>query len=377
MASSRSPFETLPMLIVHKIVEYLEGRPRASFDADIDKHNEKKAVLTPLLSVSECWRMAALESICDNCSPTFNYASKSFEVEFPAWPASLPYLRLPKSHLIKRVVVPLHLWRTMCDGAFCEALSTVQYENLSFPCANTLVLLLSKDATDGATGAASVVDQEKVIDFAQMLLRLTPAVSAASIKVCNLNADVPSYAQLYDVLVSELYKGRVTGMEIHLAPGLSSLPFSLLGVSGLASIRHDPNFSWGPFASLAYRNARTLKTLDIRIAEETNWLDLIYGGTETPAVYDSLTSLLLVIPDTAYGTTWTAIEDGVVPFPSLEKLLVAGKYPFDDDLLFRSNGSTLQHLRIPFSALARNILGRFGVLKRSGVTQMDRIDLNE
>ncbi|KAJ2331022.1 hypothetical protein GGI00_003443, partial [Coemansia sp. RSA 2681] len=296
---------------------------------------------------------------------------------FPAWPSSFPYLRLPQSHLIKRVVVPLHLWRTMCDGAFCEALSTAQYESLLFPSANTLVLLLSKDATDGATDAALVVDQEKVIDFARTLLRLTPAVSAASIKVLNLNAGVPSYAQLYDVLVSELYKGRVTGMEIHPAPGFSSLSFSLQGVSGLTSIRHDLNFSWGPFASLAYRNARTLKTLDIRIAEETNWLDLIYGGTETPAVYDSLTSLLLITPYTAYGTTWTAIEGGVMPFPNLETLLVAGRYPFDDDLFFRGNGSTLQHLCIPFSALARNILGRFGVLKRSGVTQMDRIDISE
>ncbi|KAJ2627452.1 hypothetical protein GGF44_004723, partial [Coemansia sp. RSA 1694] len=201
MASSRSLFETLPMLIVRKVVEYLEERPRASFDTDIDKHNKKKAVLTPLLSASECWRMAALESICDNCRLTFNYASKSFEVEFPAWPASFPYLRLPKSHLIKQVVVPLHLWRTMYDGAFCEALSTVQYENLSFPCANTLALLLSKDSTDGATGAAPAIDQEKVIDFARTLLQLTPAVSAASIKVLNLNAGVPSYAQLYDVLV--------------------------------------------------------------------------------------------------------------------------------------------------------------------------------
>ncbi|KAJ1661406.1 hypothetical protein GGF38_003654, partial [Coemansia sp. RSA 25] len=244
---------------------------------------------------------------------------------------------------------------TMCDGAFCEALATVQYEHLSFPCANTLALLLSKDTTDGATGAAPAIDQEKVIDFARTLLRLTPAVSAASIKVCNLNAGVPSYALLYDVLVLELYKGRVTGMEIHPAPGLSSPPYSLQGVSGLTSIRHNLNFSWGPFASLAYRNARTLKTLDIRVAEETNWLDLIYGGTETPTVYDSLTSLLLVTAYTAYGTTWTAIEGGVVPFPSLETLRVAGRYPFDDDLFFRGNGSTLQHLCIPFSALARDI----------------------
>ncbi|KAJ2892665.1 hypothetical protein IWW38_003130, partial [Coemansia aciculifera] len=51
--TGRSPFQTLPMLLVHKIVEYIEGRPRMFFATDMDKHNKQKAVLTPLLAVSE------------------------------------------------------------------------------------------------------------------------------------------------------------------------------------------------------------------------------------------------------------------------------------------------------------------------------------
>ncbi|KAJ2828743.1 hypothetical protein FBU31_002845 [Coemansia sp. 'formosensis'] len=60
-------FQALPMLVVEKIGEYLEGRHRAWFDDDIDRHNEKKWLLHPLFSISDVWREAVLASICDNC----------------------------------------------------------------------------------------------------------------------------------------------------------------------------------------------------------------------------------------------------------------------------------------------------------------------
>ncbi|KAJ2423031.1 hypothetical protein GGF41_003286 [Coemansia sp. RSA 2531] len=65
-------FQTLPILIVYKIVEYLEGRPKYFLGLDIDKHNKLKTALVPLLLVSERWRIAALESICDNCALDFD-----------------------------------------------------------------------------------------------------------------------------------------------------------------------------------------------------------------------------------------------------------------------------------------------------------------
>ncbi|KAJ2404601.1 hypothetical protein GGF41_007189, partial [Coemansia sp. RSA 2531] len=72
-------FQTLPMLIVELVVEYLEERTRASLDGSIERHNSNKLVLTPLLWVSESWRLAALSSICDNCSLVFNNSAKGYE----------------------------------------------------------------------------------------------------------------------------------------------------------------------------------------------------------------------------------------------------------------------------------------------------------
>ncbi|KAJ1823224.1 hypothetical protein LPJ60_001747, partial [Coemansia sp. RSA 2675] len=68
------------MRIVYKIVEYLEGCNRYLFSPDIDSHNKCKAVLTPLLSISECWRVAALDSTCDNCQLDFNTEREAIEI---------------------------------------------------------------------------------------------------------------------------------------------------------------------------------------------------------------------------------------------------------------------------------------------------------
>ncbi|KAJ2239922.1 hypothetical protein GGI13_007849, partial [Coemansia sp. RSA 455] len=248
MGSTRLLFQTLPMLIVRKVVEYLEGCSSTSFDIDINKHNEKKAVLAPLLMVSEGWRTAALESICDNCTLAFNYPSREIKVALPAWPASFSYPRFHKSRLVKRVVVPLYLWQFMCDRAFCEALSTIQYENLSFPTANTLVLLLSKAADDDAS-TTTVTTKENVVDFACSLLRLTPAARSVSLWFLSFNETGPSYEQLYDALGSELYSGKVTSLDVRYTLGLTAqtlasdfpLSLGLLGVSGLTSIAHGPD----------------------------------------------------------------------------------------------------------------------------------------
>ncbi|KAJ2098318.1 hypothetical protein GGI09_003378 [Coemansia sp. S100] len=333
--------------------------------------------------VSEGWHTAALESICDNCTLAFNYSSRAIKVTIPAWPASFSYPRFRKSRLVKRVVVPLYLWQFVCDGAFCEALSTIQYENLSFPTANTLVLLLSK-AADVDASTTTVTTKENVVDFARSLLCLTPAARNVSLRFLSFSETGPSYEKLYDALVSELYKGKVTSLDVRYTLGQAAqtsagdfpLSLSLQGVSGLTSIAHGPNVSCTPFARLAYHNAATLKILDIKIAEEKNWLDLIYGGTEVSAIYSELESLSLKVIVVPCTTTWAAVNDAA-PFPKLLTLDLSGGYPFDDDLIFRGNGGTLQYLQIPFGTIGRNILGRFGVLERSKVTRMNRISIGE
>ncbi|KAJ2009982.1 hypothetical protein GGI14_006563, partial [Coemansia sp. S680] len=112
--------------------------------------------------------------------------------------------------------------------------------------------------------------------------------------------------------------------------------------------------------------------LSINVGTEDDWLGLIYGGSKVSATFHRLDELILQFTDVSYEEIWTAI-DFLAPFPALWMLEVFDRYPFDDDLLFRRNGKTMKHLRIPFCALVENIMGRFKVLSRSGVSRMDLV----
>ncbi|KAJ2019271.1 Spliceosome-associated protein 49 [Coemansia sp. S680] len=286
MGSVRSPFQTLSMLIVHKVVEYLEGRRKNFFSSDIAEHNKKKSVLVPLLFVSERWRSAALESICDNCEISFDYSRRAVEMDFPAWPTDFSYPGFRKAPHVKRVVVKVGLWRDMCDDTFTKTIARPQYEGVSFPSANSLVVEL-RQASNSSFGYnySGQTSQEQVVNLARSLLQLVPAATGVVVRFVSTNTTEPTHMQLYKTLVSEFYQGRVD------------------------TIRVDSELSGAP---------------------------LVLGL------------------NSATGLT-------------------NGGYPFDDDLLFRGNGATMQSLHIPFSAIARNGLGRFNVLKRSGVTKMSRI----
>ncbi|KAJ2029312.1 hypothetical protein H4S03_007467, partial [Coemansia sp. S3946] len=274
MAIKLSLFQTLPLAIVKKVVEYLEERPRDYFGLAINEHNRKKAVLTPLLLVSECWRTAALVSICDNCELTFDRYYKTPKATIPAWPAdfSLPGFR--KAHIVKRVVVKAKLWKDMCDGAFCEAMDTVLYAAVSFPSATCLVLELSLAEFDYDLRSVSIIDRKDVVRFARYLLRLVPAVVKVAVGFYSICAKTEP---LYSALVSELCQGNVNGLAVYSVLGSIPPEMDLNSVTGLTSITQGPMVSCTAFTRLAYLNARTLTALDIEIAYERDWLDLIYG----------------------------------------------------------------------------------------------------
>ncbi|KAJ2830040.1 hypothetical protein GGI24_002000, partial [Coemansia furcata] len=129
-----------------------------------------------------------------------------------------------------------------------------------------------------------------------------------------------------------------------------------------------------PFAELAHRNAGTLRELHVRTGMEVNWRTLIYGGTQTPTVYPSLTSFILGIDNITRNTTWAAIEN-TVPFPALSTLEIVKEYPFADDLLFRGNDDTLRRVRFSFHLIDKIILGESGMLDRSEINRIDLVTI--
>ncbi|KAJ2686705.1 hypothetical protein IWW39_003453 [Coemansia spiralis] len=381
---SRSPFQTLPMLIVYKVVEYLEGCPRKLHGSTSDEFKKKSDTLAPLLMVSERWCAAALASICSVCTLSFSHSREAIEVRFPGWPSSIPHAPFRKTHLAKKVIALADVWQNLCDGKFCEVITLPQYETLSFPSAKFLEFRLSKAVKEEVAVAHNSqspsaptpeIGREQVASVARALLRLVPTVIDMDMTVCTIGDTEPNYIQLYEWLVTELCRGRVDRLQIWSWTRGVVLPLRLDDISGLTSITRGKNVSNSAFSRLAYLSAGTLKTLEILLTE-VDWLDLIFGDTDDPVVYANLVSLKLEIGEIPYGTTWAAIE-AVEPFPVLATLEIYGGYPFADDLLFRGNGGTLQNLCLPFSALCRNALGRFNVLRRSAVTRMNSICIDE
>ncbi|KAJ2401128.1 hypothetical protein GGI10_006099, partial [Coemansia sp. RSA 2530] len=151
---SLSLFQTLPSLVVEMIIEYLQGRPRNTLDPDNKKHNQKKIVLRPLLDVRLLWRVAVLNSICDNCELSYSHRRKAIEERFPVWPAGFLYPQFGTTSLVKRVVVRARLSSDVGKIGFRAVINTPQYANMSYPSAKSLILMLSPLRNGGATGVS-------------------------------------------------------------------------------------------------------------------------------------------------------------------------------------------------------------------------------
>ncbi|KAJ2346890.1 hypothetical protein GGH91_002045, partial [Coemansia sp. RSA 2671] len=118
--SSLSHFQTLPVLLVEMIVEYVGKHTRNTFDDQIRKHNKRKSILRPLLHVSVVWRSVVMSNICDNCVIRLKYFSNSVDVKYPAWPDGLTYPRTHRTIFVKRVTIWVPFWSEINKGKFTE-----------------------------------------------------------------------------------------------------------------------------------------------------------------------------------------------------------------------------------------------------------------
>ncbi|KAJ2431665.1 hypothetical protein GGF41_000440 [Coemansia sp. RSA 2531] len=376
-----SLFQTLPMSIVDKVVEYLEGRSRNFLDPNLMKYIESKKVLLPLLCVSQHWRAAALSLVCNSCEVEFDYTTKGFEATYPALPEDFPFSQYRGQNLVKRVLVCAPNMNEIYGGDFSSTPSQPKPDFPIFPLATKLVVFQVKNNMSppipGYGGFPACcdepVDRNKVtVEYARTLRRLAPAATDIILSFDSLGSTDKKNRGLYNVLVTELFSGAIVHLHVESRTGPPLPSFKLNAITQLTCIRQGANMACTPFAQLAYENTRTLQELSIRLKAEADWHTLIYGGKSTSAVYSSLTSLAIKIVGIPCGTFCAAIEDAA-PFPALRKLDVSSPYTFDDDLFFRGNGKTLQNLNIPYGAVDKNIFGRFGVLERNGVTQMNSI----
>ncbi|KAJ2353573.1 hypothetical protein GGH92_000573 [Coemansia sp. RSA 2673] len=370
------------MLIVYKVVEYLEGSSKHSPIPNVSEHAKAKRALVDLFSVGGHWRMAALESICNVCHLSFNQSCKTFDMSLPVLPDDdFPLSWLSNAHLVKRAFMSITLEKILAEGLICAKLTRLWSEGAVFPTTKDLTVNLAipseqvpgSDYSPFLTSAEVLTSSQMlVVNFAHCLKQLVPTVANIHIFIPSITTTPTIFIPLYNLLISTLCQEGNKGIHVSAEPSTSPVLLNVQGLSRLTRISQEQNVACGPFARLAYHSANTLQALNINIGTEDDWRSLVYGGTDVPAIFCNLAKLVITIRDIPYVTTWTAI-DHVVPFPVLSSLRLFGGYPFDDDLLFRGNGRTMKNLRLPYSALAKNAFGRFDILSRHGVSQMNSV----
>ncbi|KAJ2734229.1 hypothetical protein IW152_002468 [Coemansia sp. BCRC 34962] len=148
------------------------------------------------------------------------------------------------------------------------------------------------------------------------------------------------------LLVSQLYRiVEVTTLSdlncaLVMNPGLApigNLAHLTCGIDGMCSL----------VLRLAQLNAMTLQTIDIRSSYEVDLSSLIREDDGKYVEYPYLHKLEMSHSYISASCKVSAFK-GAVPFPNLRRLCLYAYYPFDDDVIFRGNGSTLEHLNMAF-----------------------------
>ncbi|KAJ2096373.1 hypothetical protein IW146_010380, partial [Coemansia sp. RSA 922] len=235
-------FQTLPMLIVYKVVEYLDGRssPRSDFKAN--SRGDFKHLLLPLLSVSERWRKAALESLYDFCHLNFNQSHKIPVVASPLLPTGFPFSWMGNAHLVKHVCVESTLEKVLSEGFFCAPLTKLQNEGIVFSAATSLTLSLAipteqyPSIDDGPRSAiAGVLSLNQVLaaNFALSIKRLVPSATDIVVFIPSIGIAEINYTLLCNLLVLTLCQGGVKGVHVYAEEATIPISLDVQGLSGL------------------------------------------------------------------------------------------------------------------------------------------------
>ncbi|KAJ2834242.1 hypothetical protein GGI24_000484 [Coemansia furcata] len=277
-----SAFQTLPMLIVEKVVEYVDRRNRNVLDSDIaldiDEYNNTKAS-HQLLWVSERWRVAALSIICDNCEIDFEHSRKGYSVKYPALPLEFSAQQYDMKKSVKQAVVFAPSWSDIGSRKFGIASFQSESELPVFPSASTLMVCLDEDdanpakaryRTPPATNSVSMDRNQETINFVSSIRRLTPAATGVVVFFRSPSPTVKKNRGQCNTLVLQLCRGNITRLHVESLTECSLSTLKLHSMSELTTITQGVGVACPPFAQLAYRNASTLKVLNLRNVDESD-----------------------------------------------------------------------------------------------------------
>ncbi|KAJ2444641.1 hypothetical protein GGF42_006245, partial [Coemansia sp. RSA 2424] len=370
-----SSFQTLPLLVVNLIVDYVVGGNRLQLVRMSAGKLTTVRLLQPLLSVCHSFHAAVQPHI-------FN--RYVLDLNTPGYQTGIQntYQRSPNdpsAHLTAKALdINIDLI-SVSSGRALEMLSRAPYDSCIFPVARSLTFncnlnLLSRQkesAKDPAMASANTTA------FLQRLRQMAPR--AHKLVFSGRDAgDWPLHiAHDFRLLVSELIP-LVDHFESNTGLKYRSVIPNFDGVCNLVHIDCVLDVSTNAFYQLARQCAPSLRSLKLRqfygFSEPMDISGLIHYPDGGYVEYPLLIKLeMQVHHDSVKRPTFA----GAVPFPVLRDLRIVGFYPFGDDTPFRGNAATLERLHLVLSQYFVSVLKESRVFTYASHPQLQRVSVHK
>ncbi|KAJ2333841.1 hypothetical protein GGI00_002131 [Coemansia sp. RSA 2681] len=366
-------FQTLPLLIVELIVDYVVGGSRLQRARVATDKLTTARLLQPLLSVCHNFHAAVQPRI-------FN--RYVLDISTPGYQTGIQntYRRSPNgpsAHLVAKDLVINVGMPCIYSGRALEMLTHSSYDNCIFPAVRSLAFNCNfyflAHQEDSAIDPAMA--DANTMAFSQRLQQMVPRARKLVVSNCDARGWTPCIAHDFRVLVSELlpaveqFEYRVNEQDHRIVPTFD-------GVCNLVRIDCMLDASTNAFYQLARQCSGSLRFLKLRqfwcSSEPMGISGLIQYPCGGYVEYPSLIMLETQMhPDSIQQPTFA----GAVPFPILRDLRIMGDYPFGDDTPFRGNAATLEHLHLNLSPRLADALKESRVFTYTSHPQLQRVSV--
>ncbi|KAJ2070790.1 hypothetical protein GGI13_000134 [Coemansia sp. RSA 455] len=367
-----SPFQTLPLLIVQLIVNYVVGSSRILGDGVEINSNEYRVLLRPLLCVCHDFRAIAYPRYCGFFK--LELSSSSHHERTTQYPLlglfDFGYrvhndLGYPTHHLVKELVIELDE-RDIYSGNALRILSLEPYGGCAFPIARiiTFLVILDEDVT-----ALSLLTESNVLTFVQRIKQMTPLASKIRIRPHDFGR-VPEISSFYfGSLVSQLFHLAIRIEYEHSSDTIVTMELQPDVIRNLVLMKYTCKSSVALVVQLARQSALTLQSIDIDSEQDIDFAGLVQDVDNRYVTYPQLIILKLWGPSHNDEPQRPAFN-GAVPFPCLRSLSIGYDYPFGDDTFFRGNAASLECLEVWMDNSTVSMLHRLNVFTPSSHPKM-------
>ncbi|KAJ2061150.1 hypothetical protein GGI17_003260 [Coemansia sp. S146] len=282
-------------------------------------------------------------------------------------PRESKYLDHPARHLARHLEIELNEV-DIYSGRAQQMLSCEPYDGCLFPLAHQIAFTIGLGEF---IWAEQSVVAANISAFVQRIKRTAPAAKIYQLSTKGPRVVSPTMDSHFDDLATQLF--RLVGQIEYRHSNANSLELQLDGVCNLVHIRDTTTgHSNSTFTRLARRNALTMESLEINLSNTSGFADTIQDTDGGYVTYPRLTTLFLGGGMAASSIPPPVFKD-VVPFPSLRYLTLSHSYPFGDDIFFRGNATTLEHLSLWLGRSTAVVLREYRVFAPQSHPSLQRV----